>query len=453
MFVVFEGSYEDIGMENAGLELDVISSSEKKQNEKDETKEIVVVEPEATQALVDTVDAAVKHGHGHVKILLNDGMDGIDEHDGIRKKVALKPSPLLYGKKETKKRDKALTIWGKIWRKIRYALPVLLIAVMIIINQSIDKREKNQKKSNTQIDYERLFQVLDRDTPLLKEWQTQEMVRKFYIFNWTNADQIGRFPAVKPHFQEVGPFLFDEILKKIDLVFDPSENQVSFSLDRTNEFNREASLDDLDLQVISPFDTPTLSNISEVLYGSSQSPNPYFYHEHVNPERKGRFTVFTGNENREILNQLVDRQLDTLGDVWSTVSTPDFTHPLRIYSPDVCLSIHFNDIQLTESGRQWSSSCIDMEPVHDHSAVERCKVVKGVNRCRGHSRPPTISFPHFYTDKNFEYDETYLTNVDGLKPDKKRHRPFVRFEMKTGKLLEKRLRLQYNVAYKLSNSR
>lgn len=435
-------------MENPGLELDVISSSEKKQNEKDEA---IANEPAASQAFIDTVDAAVKTSHPHVKILLNDETE--DKLDGIRRKVELKPSPLLYGKKDVKKRDKALTLWGKVWRKIRYALPVLLIAIMIIINQSIHKRETKQKKSNSNIDYERLFQVLDRETPLLKEWQMQEMVRKFYVFNWTNSDQIGNFPAVKPQFEEVGPFIFDEILRKIDLVFDKDENQVSFSLERTKAFNREASLDELDVKVIAPFDTPTLSTISEVLFGSQLSPVPYFYHQNITSERKGRFTVFTGNENRNSMNELVDRPTDTLGDVWSTVSTPDFTRLLKIYSPDVCLSINFNDIQLTENSRQWSSSCIEMEPAHDQTMVERCKVVKRVTRCRGHSKPLTVSFPHFYTDKNYEFDEMFVKNVAGLKPDKKRHRPYVRFELKTGKLLEKRLRLQYNVAYKVEGSR
>lgn len=436
-------------MENPALELDCISASEKKENEKG-TRE-AVTEPEATQSLVDTVDAALKVGP-HVKIVVTDGK-GEDKLDGIRKKVALKPSPLLYGKKEVKKRDKALTLWGKVWRKLRYALPVLLIGTMIIINQSIHKRETKQKNSNTQIDYQRLFQVLDKDTPLLKEWQTQEVVRKFYVFNWTNSDQIGSFPIVKPQFQEVGPFFFDEVLKKIDLSYDTKENQLSFSLDRSKEFNRDTSLNDLeDIKVIVPYEVPTVASIAEILYGSLLSPLPYFYHQNITSERKGRFTVFTGNDNREVMNQLVDRPLDTLGDVWSTVSSPDFTHPLRIYSPDVCLTINFNDIQLTENGRQWASSCIEMES-SGYDQTERCTVVKRVNRCRGHSKPLSVSFPHFYTDKNFEYDEMYLQNVGGLKPDKKRHRPFARFELKTGKLLEKRMRLQYNVAYKLNNSR
>lgn len=438
-------------MENAALELDVISASEKKQNEKEETEKEIVVESEATQALVDTVDAAVKT-NPHVKIIVTDDK-GEDKLDGIRKKVALKPSPLLYAKKEVKKRDKALTLWSKVWRKLRYALPVLLIATMIIINQSIHKRETNQKKSNVQIDYERLFQVLDKDTPLLKEWQSLKIGRKFYVFNWTNSDQIGNYPTVKPNFQEVGPFFFDEVLMKIDLAFDTNENQLSFSLNRIKQFNRDASLDELDdVKVIIPAEKPTVSTVTDILYGSLLSPRPYFYHQNITSERKGRLTVFTGNDNREVMNHLVDSPLDTLGDVWSTASTPDFTHPLRIYSPDVCLSTNFNDIQLTENGRQWASSCIEIES-SGYDQTEKCQVVKRVNRCRGHGRPLMVSFPHFYTDKNFEYDEMYLQSVDGLKPDKKRHRPLARFELKTGKLLEKRMRFQYNVEYKLHNSR
>ncbi|XP_063705876.1 sensory neuron membrane protein 1-like [Culicoides brevitarsis] len=419
-------------MENPALELEVIS---KKQE--DEKKE--VIEPAVTQALVDEVDAGLRS----VKVENKEE----DKLDGIRRKVALKPSPLLYGKKEVKKRDKALTLWAKIWRRIRYALPVLLIVIMIAINQSIHKRETNQKKPHSQIDYERLFQVLEKDTPLLKEWQMQEIVRRFYVFNWTNSEEIGNFPSVKPNFQEVGPFVFDEMLKKIDLAFDANGNQVSFGLERTKIFNREASVDDLEVKVISAADSTTLSSISEVLYGSFLTPVPYFYHQNITSERKGLFKVFTGNDKRETMNQLVDRAPITLGEVWSTLSTPDFTHPLQIYSPDTCLSVSFNDIQLTEGARQWASSCIEME-----SQTEKCHVVKTVNRCRGHSAPLVISFPHFFTDKNYEYDETITQNVAGLKADKKQHRPYVRFELKTGKLLEKRMRLQFNYVYKVART-
>lgn len=426
-------------MENKALELKILSSAP-------ENKE--VVEPQATQSLVDTVDAAIK-STAHVQTKNKENNKQEDVIDGIRKKVELKPSPLLYSKKETK-RKKALTLWGKIWNKLRYALPVLLIATMIIINQSIHKHETNQKKPNTKIDYERLFQVLDRETPLLKEWQTQENVRKFYVFNWTNSDQISSYPRIKPHFEEVGPFVFDELIKKTDLVFDTNENQVSFSLDRTKEFNRDASFSDLDTKIVSPFKTHT--TVKSIIYGSLYSQISYFYHQNVTSERKGRFTVFTGKDARETMNQLVDRPFNTLGDVWSSVSTPDFTHALQIYSPDVCLSVKFNDIKLTETGRFWASSCIDFE--HDNATTaERCKVVEKVKRCRGHSNPLIISFPHFYTDKNYEYDESFGQDIEGLTPDKKRHRSYVRFELKTGRLLEKRMRLQYNHAYKLPSNK
>uniref|UniRef100_A0A336KA87 Sensory neuron membrane protein 1 n=1 Tax=Culicoides sonorensis TaxID=179676 RepID=A0A336KA87_CULSO len=458
-------------MENPGLEPDELSTSgkaapgqkpkfaslvqslasthKKINNKTDENTQNMepVIEIEATQALVDTVDGAKPSHEHHVQIV-----DSKDVIDGIRKKVELKPSPLLYGKvgPKQKKREKALTLWGKIWRKIRYALPILLIATMIAINQSIHRRETKQKKVSVNYDYQRLFQVLDRDTPLLREWQSQEITRKFYVFNWTNSHEINKYPSIKPHFDEIGPFVFNEILSKTDLAFDPDDNKVTFNLERTKTFNALGTTGDLNSKIITP--NNELTSISNVIYGSISSPAPYFYHQNLTSERKGRFTVFTGKDNPELMNQLIDRNGDTLGEIWSDISTPDFIRPLKIYSPDVCISINFNDIQLTESGRQWASSCIEMEPITDQTTVEKCKVVKRVNRCRGQSGPFTVSFPHFYTDKNYEFDESYLRNVDGLKPDKKKHRSYVKFELKTGKLLEKNVKLQFNVPFKLDNT-
>jgi len=370
--------------------------------------------------------------------------------DGI---VGIKVPAFCDDKK--RKRKKTKTIWKKIWIRVRYILPILLIATMVIITNSIDRKESTQKKKDQSTDYQQLFQVLEHDTPLYKQWETRHIDRKFFIFNWTNPNDIDKFPNIKPEFDEVGPFIFRETLIKANVQFNISTgNQVSFNLFKTWTFNREASVDDLDIAVVNSISG--ITNVHDLLTVEPMSTQiePWFYHRNTPNEYHGYYTIFTGKEDRHEMNQLLHPHNEpptTLGDLWSTVSTPDFLHPLNILIPEVCLILKFDDINVNQRIRKWSSNCIEHEPVHDQSPVEKCKTVKKIKQCRGRT-PVFLSFPHFYIDLNYKHDQTYLKNVNGLKPDQLKHSSYVTFELETGRLIDKKVRLQFNAPLKFDPS-
>lgn len=50
---------------------------------------------------------------------------------------------------------------------------------------------------------------------------------KLYLFNWTNAAEMNN-SAVKPRFQELGPYTFDETKEKVNITWNANNNTVSF---------------------------------------------------------------------------------------------------------------------------------------------------------------------------------------------------------------------------------
>lgn len=67
-----------------------------------------------------------------------------------------------------------------------------------------------------------------------------------YLFNWTNAADV-RVPGVKPHFEQMGPYVFREEKTKEDLVWHENKT-VTFYGRRTWFFEPSMSggkLDDL----------------------------------------------------------------------------------------------------------------------------------------------------------------------------------------------------------------
>lgn len=373
-----------------------------------------------------------------------------DQTDGVKITV-----PVLPDKKEGK-RKKIKPIWRRIWVKLRYVLPILLIGTMIIITNSIDRKETRQKQKDQAVDYLRLFQVLESGTTLYKQWETKHVTRKFYIFNWTNIDEIDEYPNIKPEFEEYGPFVFYETLIKANVVFNTTNgNEVSFNLLKTWTFNRPSSVDDLDAIVttnVGPIQVRDLliTNKDSI----SNNSLPWFYHTDASIEFQGQYKVFTGKENRYEMNQLVtinNQPLSTLGDLWSTASSPNLIHPLNIYVPEICLTISFDDIDISTNIRKWSATCIQHESAHDQSTVEKCKVTKKIKSCRGR-QPLQISLPHFHTDLNYQHDDKYLKNIVGLKPSRLKHASYVAFELETGRFVEKHIRLQFNTPYKLNDS-
>lgn len=66
----------------------------------------------------------------------------------------------------------------------------------------------------------------------------------FYLFNWTNPEDIYN-SSVKPRFQEIGPYRFEETKEKVDMKWHKNDT-VTFRLLRHWYFVKEESAGDLD---------------------------------------------------------------------------------------------------------------------------------------------------------------------------------------------------------------
>ncbi|XP_059617325.1 protein croquemort-like [Phlebotomus argentipes] len=74
------------------------------------------------------------------------------------------------------------------------------------------------------------------------------MYLEFYMFNWTNPDKIHNWETEKPHFVEMGPYVFTEKRKRVNIVWN-NNGTVSFNQSREWHFVPEMSNGTLDDKV------------------------------------------------------------------------------------------------------------------------------------------------------------------------------------------------------------
>ena len=83
-------------------------------------------------------------------------------------------------------------------------------------------------------------------------WKKNPMPLKleFYLFNWTNPEDFYK-TSVKPKFEELGPFVFLETREKVNIEWNDHNNTVTYGLQRFWYFDRESSVHDLSMKVVS----------------------------------------------------------------------------------------------------------------------------------------------------------------------------------------------------------
>lgn len=59
------------------------------------------------------------------------------------------------------------------------------------------------------------------------------MYLKFYMFNWTNAEEYVLNPRIKPVFQECGPYVFHEHHIRENITFNEGNNTITYFTKRT----------------------------------------------------------------------------------------------------------------------------------------------------------------------------------------------------------------------------
>lgn len=94
---------------------------------------------------------------------------------------------------------------------------------------------------------------------------------EFYFFNWTNWEEFNvesesrralAWKNVKPKFEQLGPYVFEEIHERVGLVYDDDNNEVSFNQTKTWWFRADLSNGTLDDKVTSINPISLVSNAS-----------------------------------------------------------------------------------------------------------------------------------------------------------------------------------------------
>lgn len=95
------------------------------------------------------------------------------------------------------------------------------------------------------------FLVIKEGSPTFDKWSEIPIpiYLEVYLYNWTNPDQV-KDPNVKPHFKEIGPYVWTEYRTKEDIVFHDN-GTVSFWIVRTWYFSEELTKADLDEMITS----------------------------------------------------------------------------------------------------------------------------------------------------------------------------------------------------------
>lgn len=91
---------------------------------------------------------------------------------------------------------------------------------------------------------------LNPSSKMFNLWKNGAVPVKFsaYFFNWTNPEEILK-KDVKPKFKEIGPYVFTEYRKKVDIKWNNNDT-ITFKQLRYWVFDEKESIGDLDDVVV-----------------------------------------------------------------------------------------------------------------------------------------------------------------------------------------------------------
>jgi len=109
--------------------------------------------------------------------------------------------------------------------------------------------------------------VLKNGTINYENWVETPIPMYFavYMFNWTNSDQVREWRTVKPHFDELGPYVFLEKHYRRNVEFHDN-NMVTFNTERVWEFVEDMTTGSLDDVVtnLNPIDVVSKAVVTDV---------------------------------------------------------------------------------------------------------------------------------------------------------------------------------------------
>lgn len=141
--------------------------------------------------------------------------------------------------------------------------------------------------------------VSSKNTQGFKNWQETPipMYLDFHLFNWTNPDQVEKYPGVKPIFVEIGPYIFHEHHIKENITFNNNDT-ITFLNRRIWEFQpnmSHGSLEDL-ITMLNPIAITVTNQIRNEHYLVKRAVNFFLEdkQESLSVTKKVRDILFEG---------------------------------------------------------------------------------------------------------------------------------------------------------------
>ncbi|XP_013784353.1 scavenger receptor class B member 1-like [Limulus polyphemus] len=313
----------------------------------------------------------------------------------------------------------------------------------------------------------------------------------FYFFNLTNHEGVWSLTE-KPQLAEVGPYVFRESRKKVNVTWNENNNTVSYAQVRTWHFEPDLTLGSLD-DIITTLNVPAIAAAQKMknkMFGLktidlllSKANSTWFIHQPIrkllfdgyediflkavksilptaqekfgwfyekNNTDDGIYTIFTGKDKIENLGRVdmwkgsgtagawegtCDMINGTAGDMW-----PPFRESkdekLTVYVSDICRSVSLSFLKETEikgitAFHYWADNTVLDNGMLDFD--NKCFCSSNGTQClpAGGLNASTCSegVPIVISYPHFLYaDSSYRQLVDGMKPDPEAHQFFIDLE-------------------------
>lgn len=328
---------------------------------------------------------------------------------------------------------------------------------------------------------------------------------QFYFFNVTNPEEILRGEI--PRLEEVGPYTYREIRNKADIQFGENGTTISAVSNKAYVFVQNLSVGDAKSDLIRTLNIPAVTamewaqegiiqriihalikayqqkffvthTVHDLLWGYKDElmslihpfkPEvpPYFgLYYGKNGTNDGDYVFLTGEDSYLNFSKIVEWNGKTSLGWWTTDkcnmingTDGDTFHPLitkdevlYVFPSDFCRSVHitFSDYKSVQ-GLPAFRFTVPYEALANTSdnagfciPAGNClgSGVLNVSICKN-GAPIILSFPHFY-----QADQSFVSAIDGMHPNKDHHETFVDINPLTGFILRAAKRFQINVYVK-----
>ncbi|XP_011699089.1 PREDICTED: protein croquemort-like isoform X2 [Wasmannia auropunctata] len=335
------------------------------------------------------------------------------------------------------------------------------------------------------------------------------MYVKFYMFNWTNPREFYASSDVKPHFQELGPYVFREVDYKTNQVWNDN-GTVTFQRRKVWHFEESLSNGSLTDEItnLNPIVATVASSMkhkpvlvrklvdgvmvrlgeklaitktvnalifegfNDTLLDIARKMNmttlPYskfgwFYARNNSDSYDGTFSMLTGATNIYDMGILKEWNFSnqtnnyksscgaihgTLGDFWPPLSNNE---TVSIFVPDICTTLDFSYENTTKVEGLTGNKYIGRESMLDNGKSvpsRQCYCPDGGCGPSGTLNISTCKFgaPAFVSMPHFYLaDPNYRVNISGMTPDRSKHELTLVLEPTTGIPLTVKAQLQLNI--------